>query len=209
MSASKERNQILEMIENNTISAEEGLLLLKALESSQVEEEPPVGEGVILDEEGERDQERSLEPGDLLKWKRWWIIPALIGMGITLLSGMLMYATWNTHGFGFLFLLTWIPFAAGIAVLALAWGSRHSPWLHLRIQQKPGQKPHRIAFSFPIPIRLTAWGLRKFGHRIPQMDATGLDEVLIALKDTANEDAPLVIEVDEGEDGEKVQVIIG
>lgn len=210
MSPSKERNQILEMIENNTISAEEGLLLLKALDSSETGDE--YNEVAFLDQEGE-SLEESTEPTPdkygLLKWKQWWIIPLLIGVGITLLSGMLMYAAWNAHGFGFLFLLTWIPFVAGVALLALAWGSRHSPWLHLRIQQKPGEKPQRIAFSFPIPIRITAWALRHFGHWIPNMDATGLDEVLIALKDTANEDTPLVINVDEGENGERVQVIIG
>lgn len=212
MSPSKERNQILEMIENNTISAEEGLLLLQALETSQEEDESQAGgdygealDGEVLEGPGEP----APAPKDLLKWKRWWIIPLLIGLGVTLLSGGLMYSAWNVHGFGVLFLLTWVPFGIGVAITAFAWGSRHSPWLHLRIQQKPGEKPQRIAFSFPIPIRVTAWALRKFGHRIPQMDATGLDELLIALKDTANENMPLVIDVDEGQNGEKVQVIIG
>ncbi|MBS3750217.1 MAG: hypothetical protein KGY39_01795 [Anaerolineales bacterium] len=211
MSTSPERSQILEMIENNTISAEEGLQLLQALETSQVGHEssiPGVKPGPE-DEETPILKEALPDPEDLLKWKRWWIIPLLIGMAIMLLGGGLMYAAWNAHRFGVLFLLTWIPFLLGTALVALAWGSRHSPWIHIRIQQKPGERPRKIAFSFPIPLRVSAWALRTFGHWIPNLDATGLDEVLIALKDSANENTPLVINVDEGEHGEKVKVIIG
>lgn len=211
MSTSPERSQILEMIENNTISAEEGLQLLQALETSRFEQEIsiPGSEPVPEDEETPIFKEALPDPEDLLKWKRWWIIPLLIGMAIILLGGGLMYAAWNAHRFGVLFLLTWIPFLLGTALVALAWGSRHSPWIHIRIQQKPGERPRKIAFSFPIPLRVSAWALRTFGHWIPNLDATGLDEVLIALKDSANENTPLVINVDEGEHGEKVKVIIG
>ncbi|OQY30242.1 MAG: hypothetical protein B6243_10635 [Anaerolineaceae bacterium 4572_5.2] len=81
--------------------------------------------------------------------------------------------------------------------------------LHLRVQQKPGSKPERFAISFPLPIRLTAWGLRVFGRFIPNMDATGLDKVILALKDSTDEDAPLIVNVDDSEDGERVQIFIG
>lgn len=197
MTSNEERIRILEMIENDAISAEEGLSLLQALEHS-------------VPEEGARepfDRDFLARPEDLSKWKRWWLLPLLMGIGITLLGGGWMYAAWNAHGFGLLFLLTWIPFFVGVGILALAWGSRNSPWLHLRIQQAPGAKPRRIAFSFPIPLRLLAWVLNTFGGWFP-IDLNGVDEILFALKNSASEEMPVVIDVDEGEGGEKVQVII-
>lgn len=214
MTSIEERTQILEMIEAGTITPEEGLKLLQAIETS--------GEGIALDAGGGEnlsgydDQAPSAEaappppdPEDLRKWKRWWMIPLWIGVGITVLSGFLMFSAWSANGLGFWFACTWFPFLLGVGVLALAWGSRTSPWLHLRVHQKAGQKPERIALSFPLPIRATAWGLRAFGRFIPHIDATGLDEIILAMRDTTDEDTPLIINVDEGEDGERVQIFIG
>jgi len=215
MTSTEERVQILEMIEAGTISPEEGLKLLQALEAPQEEETDLDAPGLEYVSEfadppqSEEDLIPNHDPEDMRKWKRWWMIPLWIGVGITVISGFLMYAAWNDNGLGFWFACTWFPFLLGVGVLALAWGSRTSPWLHLRIHQKPGEKPERIAFSFPLPIRLSAWFLRVFGRFIPNMDATGLDEVILSLKETTNEDTPLIVNVDEGEDGERVQIIIG
>ena len=82
-------------------------------------------------------------------------------------------------------------------------------WLHIRIRQKPGERPQTIALSFPLPIRITAWFLRNFGSRIPKLKETGLDELILALGKNATPQAPFYIEVNEGEDGEQVQVYIG
>ena len=203
MSLAQERNQILQMIEENTISAEEGLALLNALEAS-------ADEGPAQGEPGEReDPTASLNIEKLRSVKRWWTIPLFLGLGLTLLGVWLMYSAMQTHGIGILFILSWIPFLLGIGTTTFAWGSRTSPWLHLRVQQKPGSHPRRIAFSFPIPIRLTAWFVRTFGEWIPELEATGLDEVLIALQESAQDDMPLIVDVDEGDNGERVRVIIG
>jgi hypothetical protein len=120
-----------------------------------------------------------------------------------------MFWAFRTSGFGFWFACAWFPFLLGVAVLALAWSSRTSPWLHVRVHQAPGERPRKIAISLPIPVHLTVWGLRTFGHYIPQMGDTSLDEVILALKDVAKEGTPLFVDVDEGENGERVQVFIG
>ena len=151
----------------------------------------------------------SLDADEIKKWKRWWVLPLWAGTGVTVLSGMLMFWAFITGGFGFWFACTWMPFLMGVILLALAWGSRTAPWLHIRVQQKPGERPQKIAISFPIPVRLTAWGLRTFGRWIPSLDVNTLDEVILALKDVSAEEAPLFIDVDEGEGGERVQVFIG
>ncbi len=214
MTSGEERIQILEMVETGAITPEEGLKLLQAIEAPveiaipSVEEEPDVS-GVGEPPFPEPDVLLLPDPEDLRKWKRWWTIPLWVGVGITVISGFLMFGAWNANGVGFWFACTWFPFLLGVGLLSLAWGSRTTPWLHLRVQQKPGSKPERFAISFPLPIRLTAWGLRVFGRFIPNMDATGLDKVILALKDSTDEDAPLIVNVDDSEDGERVQIFIG
>lgn len=143
-----------------------------------------------------------------LKWRNFWWLPMGVGMGILIMGALWMYWAWSASGFGFWFICAWFPFLLGVAVVALAWSSRTAPWLHLRVKQKPGEKPERISISLPLPLRLTAWFLRAFGDRIPHMGKTGLDEVILALEATSPE-TPFYLEVDEGEDGEHVEIYIG
>jgi hypothetical protein len=236
MTAESERITILQMIEDGTITPEEGLRLIKALEehgsgdtaeeiaevttASYQENLPDLDASidtkiasttpeVIDSREGDHKTPPKIESEELQKWRRWWMIPMWVGIGITIFGGLLMYWAWASNGFGFWFACTWFPFLLGVAAMALAWGSRYSRWLHIRIQQKPGQKPERIAISFPIPLRFTAWILRNFGQYIPNIDATGLDEIILAVKDSTSSEAPLFIDVDEGKNGERVQIFIG
>jgi len=207
MPSSNERLKILEMIDQGVISAEEGYRLLDALDGEQdqglgISESPPT-------ESSQDGPLPTLDNDDIDKWKRFWFIPLWIGAGITTLSAGLMYWAWRASGFGVWFACTWLPLTLGIIVLALAWGSQNSPWLHVRVHQKSGQTPDKIAISFPIPIRFSAWVLRTFGHWIPSLDGTGLDEIILALGDSAQQDTPFFVDVKDGEDGERVQVFIG
>jgi hypothetical protein len=238
MVSETERKKILEMIESGTISAEEGLTLLNTLSESEAIEatpetarldfeiEDPTGTQDIIFEDSYIESDEAVEtigsdfevipPGpeppsadEINKWKRWWVVPLWAGAAITVIGGLLMFWAFQAGGFGFWFACAWFPFLLGVACLALAWSSRTSPWLHVRVHQAPGERPQKIAISFPIPVRLTVWGLKTFGHFIPQMGDTSLDEVILALKDVAQDGTPLFVDVNEGEDGERVQVFIG
>jgi len=252
MVSDSERTKILEMIEDETITAEDGLSLLNALdaagESGQYidpgvhdgsehqhishgidsmdseEDEGPLpltgdqtisgDEDEIVDQiegDGEVIPTETAPPDneELQKWKRWWVIPLWVGAGVTVIGGLLMYWAFRANGYGFWFACTWFPFLLGVVLLAFAWNSRTAPWIHVRVHQAPGKNPKKIAISFPIPVRLTVWGLRIFGHYIPQLEGTSLDEVILALKDVAKDGTPLFIDVDDNEDGERVQVFIG
>ena len=68
--------------------------------------------------------------------------------------------------------------------------------------------PRNIAISLPLPIRLTAWIVRIFRPHIPNMEGANIDEMILALEKTSPT-APLFVQVDEGEDGERVEVYIG
>jgi hypothetical protein len=141
-------------------------------------------------------------------WRRWWWYPLWAGVGITLVGALLMYLAYDRSGFGFWFACTWFPFLLGVMVMALAWASRQARWLHVRIHQPEGEVPRNIAISFPLPLRLAAWIVRTFHVHIPHMERTSLDELIIALERT-NPDAPFYVEVQDDEDGERVEVYIG
>jgi hypothetical protein len=69
--------------------------------------------------------------------------------------------------------------------------------------------PRKIAISMPLPLRLSAWFLRRFGHRIPQLKGTSVDELLVLLQEGVTADYPIYIEVAEGDGGERVEVRLG
>jgi hypothetical protein len=96
----------------------------------------------------------------------------------------------------------------GVLVISLAAASRTTRWLHVRVHQEPGEWPKTIAISMPIPIHFTAWLFRIFKPHIHGMNGTSLDEVILALDKTSPEQ-PFYVRVDEGEEGEKVEVYIG
>lgn len=167
---------------------------------------PAIGE--VHSHPGQQNQPAGLPP-EAEKWRRWWIIPLWIGVGLIVLAGSLMYAALQSSGMGFWFLCAGSAFTFGLIVTVLAWQSRTARWLHLRIQQRPGQSPGRIALSFPLPIRLTAWFFRTFRDRIPGMQHTSLDEIILALDHTATPENPVFISVNDEEEGESVQIFIG
>ena len=213
MTQSKERLEILEMIQSGKISPEEGLKLIEALtESWEVEEEEylQAREEMLYppdtDESGTAAPE--INPEEMANWRRWWVIPFWIGVAITILGGALMYWGYSAKGIGLGFIAAWIPFLIGLGIMALGWNSRTGPWLHIRVQQKPGESPQRISLSFPIPVRFFAWSIRTFSQWIPEIPQ-GSEEVLLALTDFSPADSPLSINVNDEEDGEKVIIYIG
>lgn len=173
--------------------------------AEQAENEIPTPEDPPEPQPGRVDS--PFDPGQA-GWRAWWQWPFWIGIGVTVFAAGLMYLAYQGSGFGFWFACTWFPFLFGVAVMALAWASRTARWVHVRVQQKPGQKPERIAISLPIPLRLTAWALQTFGGQIPGMKNMNAAEMVMALRNVTPE-TPFYVQVDEGDDGEKVEVYIG
>ena len=207
MTDKNERIQILEMIKSGVITAEEGARLLQALdEDDRLEEnhEDNLGslDGDVIEDDYHPDIDR---------WKRYWVIPLWIGVGTTILGSLLMLWVYQTTGLSFWFACTWFPFLLGVALMAIAWGSRSARWLHVRIQQEPGEWPQNIAFSFPLPLKTAAWFMRTFGQFIPEVQKLGLDfdQLIKYFEDSTTPDTPFYVEVDEGDRGEKVQIYIG
>lgn len=220
----EERLQILEMIERGTISAEQGIQLLNAINggpqelpqtASAPEPEPLPAFESAAEEPSAKEAPPAASPAspNVNRWRNWWQIPLWVGVIITVGSALLMYLAYTAaaaaNGNYFWFACTWFPFLMGVALLALAATSRSARWLHVRITQAPGETPQHINISMPIPLRLAAWFMRTFRHRIHGLDQVpDVDGLLEALRKTTP-DEPFYVVVNDEEDGERVEVYIG
>jgi hypothetical protein len=206
---SEEEKQVLQMVENGRLSAEEGIRLLKALgesaggqaveivepEASYSSEPFDSAQGFAYDSES-RDAEI----------RRFTAIPLWIGMGFILLGALLMYWTMQSTGFGFWFYFAWLPFLLGVGLIALAAGARASRWLFVRVQGSESTESGRIVFGFPLPLRQAAWLLRHFGHWFQRPEYPSVEDILSALDQVGTLDSPVVINTQDDGQGERVQV---
>lgn len=212
----KAERAIMDMVEQGQISAEEGLRLINAMggqrESQDVKETDsliPV-EPVEVHEDESEPYQPTISPEErrrLDQLKRWWILPFGIGLLITILGAVWMFNGYANNGFSWGFWLAWIPFLLGIFILSVSFQTSRSVWLHVRIKQKPGETPQRIAISLPVPMGLIRWFLRTFGHRISGLKDQPIDQYADILENLSV-DEPFYVHVDD-EDGEEVEVFIG
>jgi hypothetical protein len=207
MSSRDERIQVLRMIEQGDISPEEGALLLQALEGKlaisavePVEPSPEINSPSL--------DHQPIEP-EAQHWKSWWLFPLWFGVGITIIGALLAYTALVSTGMGFWFYCAWLPFIIGLGIIILAWYSRTSRWLHIRIWNKKDRKHNAISLSFPLPLGIAAWFLRNFGHWIPQLRGTQVDELILALQESATPDTPFIVQVDDDNGSEHIEVFIG
>jgi len=203
-----ERAKILQMIEDGKISPEEGLRLMDVLveEPDDKEAQPNNAEASTPKVEVKSGTDPSLS-GTVDKARSLWMIPLWVGIVITIFGGWVMFQ--NIHGpqISFWFYCLGLPiFFLGVLVIMLGWSSKTSRWVFVSVQQRPGESPRRILVGFPLPLTLASWFMRNFGHLIKELKGAPVDQVIDALQRSKD---PLVVNVDEGSDGEKVQVYIG
>ncbi len=205
-----ERSQILKMIEDGKISAEDGLKLMQALQTepedeSTEEEYVPVGDAAY---EQASDEIRKEFEKRVKRFRRLWVIPAIFGFGITFLGALWMYNI-VLAGLSGWFAFALFFFLFGVGLLSLGAGSRKSRWLYVKVlEKKAGSTVKRIQLAFPIPTGLLRWGIRNFGHRMPEAQRMATDDILrmVFESDTLND--PILIDVQEDDD-QHVQVYIG
>jgi hypothetical protein len=210
----EERNQILKMLEDGKISPEDALKLMHALDGDD-KTEPAQQVDVLIPPAPEQGSEAGASPPPqpdpefdrkVSRFRKLWLIPLSIGLVITVLGAWWMYSAMLNSGFGFWFLCAWVPFLLGVAIVALGVISKASRWLYVRVEQKPGERPQKIVFAFPIPSPLLRWGIRNFGHNIPPNARAASDMAVKAVLEDLKE--PLYVDVHD-DDGEHVQVYIG
>lgn len=199
--------EVLRMIEEGTITAEEGERLLAAMaRGAEVEDKPRAVKAPTAPASPSPAVEES-EPvpaGPPAGWQGLWIYPLVAG--IALLAGMGYLTDLLIDGGTRLgWLACTIPLMVfGGLVAVLAWWSSSARWLHLRILEKGKQ----IRISLPLPLRLAAWLIRLARPWVPQLRDTAVDELILSLAEVDTEEGILMVDVTEGE-GERVQVYFG
>jgi len=205
-----ERSKILQMIDEGKITPEEGLRLMQVLKQEPVETEIPVEENEPQSPPPPpgTDHATSPELEKTVKTARsLWMIPTGLGVAILILGAWVIMRNLQASGANAWFFCLGLPlFVLGILVTIWGASARTSRWLFVSVKQQPGDFPRHILIGFPLPLKLTSWFFRTFGHRIKEIGNAPVDLVVDALAQTSS---PLVVNVDEGESGEKVQVFIG
>jgi hypothetical protein len=189
-----EQRQILDMVNEGKITAQEAEQLLAALgdEGGQLPGSFP----------------RPVIPAQTAPpFRRYWEIPVGVGVLVLAVSGLCLM--WSTTISLFLLatLCLWTVFIlAGAAVLVGLW-SRSARWIHVRIREQDG---NHIRISLPLPLNIVRWGMG-IAHRFTDDDtAKNLEmaDSLLSMVQYAPPGEPLMVEVDEP-DGDHILVYIG
>jgi hypothetical protein len=156
-----------------------------------------------LSEGGVQPKQQADVPSLPNRWRYRWTIPLSIGFAMCVTGwGLSQLGGWWWVCAGPLLVL-----GAGVMIFSAA--TYQSPWVHVRIKTGENTWPRRIAISLPLPLGLTARILRWRGLSLGGLDETAIDDLILALEANLSTAEPIYIEVDEGESGEKVKIILG
>jgi hypothetical protein len=205
--SSEERKKILQMVADGKISAEEATRLMRALDESAEEEiqvfEAAPGFGSEKTDAPEFDEVR--RRANRFSGAFLWI-----GIIFTVLSAWAMFGIQQNANINFWFYCMGMPLFLGILLIVLGAGSRTSRWLYVNVDRSHQKEWTRnITIALPLPLGLVSWFLKNFGSYIEGLKHTTVDEVVQAIAMAKNISEPLIINVDDSDDGEKVQVFIG
>ncbi|MCL4274874.1 MAG: hypothetical protein KJZ77_13465 [Anaerolineales bacterium] len=208
--SAEERKKILQMVADGKISAEEAATLMRALDEDSAEAEVEVL-GVPSGMGGERSEAPEF---DEVRRRAMRFSGAFLWFGIlfTVFSAWSMFAIQQNSGMNFWFYCLGMPLFLGILLIVLGAGSRTSRWIYVnvdRTRSRDQDGPRKITIALPLPLGLVGWFLRTFGSRISGLRNTNVDEVVQAISMAKNMTEPLIVHVDDADDGEKVQVFIG
>lgn len=184
MTDDEARMEILGQVERGQISVEEALCLLER------RGEGPTGEVKSASVRHRRET-----------W--WWLVPFGAGLGVTAAGGWML-----SHG-GWWWLGGLPTLLVGIPLLVVGAASRDSPWVQIQVRSRRRRGRRQFSLNLPIPIRPIAWVLGWAGRWVPGLEDTVLDELIVALDENVGGETPLVVEVNDEEDGEQVRVIMG
>ena len=188
----EERLRILELIEAGEVSVEEGARRLEALTAAIETADPSAASAAPA-------------PRPALVSRLWravfwtgvWVM-AGGGLLVTSIYAWGVASRWLAWG--------WVLFTLGVLGMLLGWWLQQAHWLSVRVRQPNGPN---ITLALPLPLGPAAWVLRILRPFVPQLGNTGVDELLLALRDEMRDGRPFLVEVNEGEGGERVQVYFG
>jgi hypothetical protein len=205
--------QILSMLEEGTITADEAARLLEALSTDQSAlAQSTAGDSKMAGPRSAIESEEALSATftpDAKRWKLLQLIPLVASLLLLVASGWGLWAVYRAADaritFGWVVLL--LLFLLTLAATALSAWLLSAPWLHVRIHQREGRT---IAISLPVPLTLAGWGVRLARRYVDEQTSQYLDastEFIRAMRKDRDRSQPLVVSVDD--DDQRVQVYLG
>ncbi len=176
----------------------------KLVESTVIASQPP--EPVQAEVAQSRVESEVVEPRPPF-WRGWWLIIFMPGLLLLVAAVNWMVEGYRAAGLSWGFWLSFIPFIIGVLMMWLGWEVRIARWFHLHVNQKNKPGPREITISFPLPVGLVSWGIRRFGHFAGPIRGKDMQGVLDELDQAVASDGPMHIFVDD-EDGDQVEIWI-
>lgn len=183
--SSEEELQVLKMVEKGIISAAEGDRLLQALRGGQEAPAPAPTPTSPMPSPGRYP----LIAGSLL-----------VALGATALAA-------DYAGAGGVRALEYLVLGLGLVVALVGLWLARAVWVRIRVSKGGGRQAFHLAL--PVPLTVAAWAVRVAGPHVHGLDATGLDEVILALRESHCRGQTFSVDVDEGDGGERIQVSVG
>jgi hypothetical protein len=214
--SSEERKKILQMVAEGKISAGQAASLMRALEADgdvdadSTEAEVEVFQPVAASN-GERVDAPEFEEVKR-RARRFSMIPLWVGVFLTVLSAWGIYVIQQSAGTNFWFYCMILPLMLGVVLIALGAGGRTSRWIYIDVDRRnarEGNGPRHITLALPLPLGIVAWFFRTFGNSLHGMSPGRVDGIIQMLEVTRDSGEPLIINVDDRDDGERVQIFIG
>jgi hypothetical protein len=207
---SEEQKQILKMVEDGKISAEDALKLMRAVENSTAEDDSLAPPATTFESGFDSEKPESPEFEEIaFKARSLWQIVLWVSVTVVVLSAYWLYTFVRASNYGFWFFCAMTPLLFGVLLLALFTGSRTSRWLYVNVEQPQNEWPRNITIGLPLPLGLASWFLLNFGYTIEGMNHDAVDEILEFLSKGFSSKEPLIVNVNEGPGGERVRVYIG
>ena len=155
----------------------------------------PTPAAVVISEFPGSDEPASAQPDRPRPptWRGWWLLVFVPGLLLVLAAVNGMYAGFLAAGLGWGFWLSFFPFALGVVMLWLGWEIHQARWLYLRVRQRPGARPHELILSFPLPIGLLSWGIRRFDRFSAAGRGTQVGDLLQELNQSVTNDGAIHI----------------
>jgi hypothetical protein len=213
--SAEERKKILQMVEEGKITAEQAASLMRALdtEADPAEAEVEVIQTAAAPGASSESQSHAPEFEQVkARARRLAMIPLWAGVLITVLSAWALYAIQQNAGMNFWFYLMMLPLMLGVLLIALGAGGRTSRWIYIDVDRRNarrGDGPRHITLALPLPLGILSWFFRTFGNNIHGMSRGRVDGIVQMLEVTKASGEPLIINVDDSDDGERVQLFIG
>lgn len=195
----EERLRVLDLIESGQISAEEGVRRLERLSETEIAETSPCAE--VSAPTGAGGQAPAEFPLPGLVRNSWQIV---FGVGVAVLAGggFLLtrgYTREGTPGLAW----GWVIFVLGLLILLLGWWLQRARWFYLRVRERDGSS---FTIALPLPLGLVVGLLRIAKPFVPQLEELEVDQLILAMRGELESGRSFVISVDEGEDGDQVEM---